>query len=264
MTKCVILAGGLGTRLAEETDLKPKPMVEIGGHPIIWHIMKLYSHYGINEFIICLGYKGYVLKEYFLNYYERLSDITIDLSNNTTEIHKNRSEPWKITLVDTGSSTMTGGRLKRVAKYLDDDDFCFTYGDGLSNVNLPSLIASHKKEGCLATVTAVQPPGRFGVLELNGNRVLAFKEKPKGDNSWINGGFFILSPKVLDYIQDDSTIWENKPMEQLAHNKELNVFFHDGFWQPMDTLREKILLEKLWREGAPWKVWDKIAYSGMV
>ncbi|MCH9634303.1 MAG: Glucose-1-phosphate cytidylyltransferase [Chlamydiae bacterium] len=262
--KCVILAGGLGTRLAEETDTRPKPMVEVGGHPIIWHIMKIYSYYGIHEFVICLGYKGYLIKQYFLNYYERLSDITVNLRENTTTIHNNKSEPWKITLVDTGEETMTGGRLKRIGKYLGEEDFCFTYGDGLANIDLNSLLESHKKEQCLATVTAVQPPGRFGSLDLEGNKVLSFKEKPKGDGYWINGGFFILSPKVLSLIGDDSTIWEKTPMETLAKNKQMNVYFHDGFWQPMDTLRDKLYLENLWGNKAPWKVWDKISIEKKV
>lgn len=256
--KCVILAGGLGSRLAEETDIRPKPMVEIGNYPIIWHIMKIYSYYGINEFIICLGYKGYMIKEYFLKYYERVSDITIDLNQNETHIHKNRSEPWKITLVETGASTMTGGRLKRVAKYLGNEDFCLTYGDGLADVNIQKLIAMHQSEGCLATVTAIRPPLRFGVLNLVDNKVSSFSEKPRDD--WINGGFFVLSPETLSLIEGDLMPWEDKPMQLLAKRGELNVYFHEGFWQPMDTLREKHLLEKLWNEErAPWKLWGNDA-----
>lgn len=256
--KCVILAGGLGTRLAEETEIRPKPMIEIGERPILWHIMKIYSFFGINEFIICLGYKGYQIKEYFLNYYEKLSDITIDLISNNVEIHKNCSEPWKITLVDTGLETMTGGRLKKIAPYVEGEHFCFTYGDGLSNVDIELLIKQHIQSGCLATVTAVQPPARFGALDFLGNKVLSFKEKPKGDNTWINGGFFVLSPGVFDYIDGNSTIWEKEPMERLAMHRQLNIYFHDQFWQPMDTLRDKKMLEELWQKNAaPWKLWAK-------
>ncbi|PCI37847.1 MAG: glucose-1-phosphate cytidylyltransferase [Thiotrichales bacterium] len=255
--KAVILAGGLGTRLSEETHLKPKPMVEIGGMPILWHIMKIYSAHGINEFIICLGYKGYVIKEYFANYYRHMSDVTFDFAHNTTTIHNNYAEPWKVTLVDTGRDTMTGGRLRKVKSYLaPNEDFCFTYGDGLSDVNISKVIALHKQEKKIATVTAVQPPGRFGSIEFDGNTVNSFKEKPKGDGSWINGGFFVLSPKVLDYVKGDASIWEQEPMHNLAQDKKMNVYFHKGFWQPMDTLREKTLLETLWQEQrAPWKVW---------
>lgn len=262
--KCVILAGGLGTRLAEETDLRPKPMVEIGGLPIIWHIMKIYSYYGINDFIICLGYKGFLIKEFFLNYYERQSDITIDLCQNTTSIHQNKSEPWKITLVDTGEKSMTGGRLKRVQKYLGNEDFCFTYGDGVSNININQLVQSHKESNCLATVTAVQPPGRFGSLKFKNNKALSFHEKPKGDGSWISGGFFVLSPKVLSLIEDDYTIWEQNPMEQLAQDEQMNIYFHKEFWQSMDTLRDRLLLEDLWSKKAPWKVWDKIPFYNCI
>lgn len=254
--KAVILAGGLGTRLSEETDKKPKPMVEIGGRPILWHIMKIYSQHGINEFIICLGYKGYVIKEYFTNYFSHLADITVDLSNNQVEVHQQYAEPWKVTLVDTGIESMTGGRLKRVKAYLGDEDFCFTYGDGVADVDLAAVIKLHQQEGRLATVTAVQPPGRFGVIQHAGNKVEQFQEKPKGDGSWINGGYFVLSPKVIDYIQDDKTIWEQGPMQALAKDAQMSVYFHDGFWQPMDTLREKYHLEHLWNSGkAPWKVW---------
>lgn len=258
MQKCVILAGGLGTRLAEETETRPKPMVEIGGKPILWHIMKIYSYYGINDFIICLGYKGNSIKEFFLNYYQRTSDITIDLKNNEMQVHKNKAEPWTITLVDTGEKTMTGGRLKKVEKYIGDEDFCFTYGDGVANVNINSLLASHRKSGRLATVTAVQPPGRFGSIKIEDNLATSFQEKPAGDGSWINGGFFILSPKVLSLINDDLTVWEKGPMEQLANDQQMNVYFHHGFWQPMDTLRDKLLLEERWKNNAPWKIWDKI------
>ncbi len=255
--QCVILAGGFGTRLSEETESKPKPMVEIGGKPIIWHIMKLYSHYGINDFVICLGYKGYVIKEYFLNYYLHLSDITINLTDNSTLIHNSRSEPWKITLVETGLQTMTGGRLKRVRPYLEDTDFCFTYGDGLSDVNINDVIESHSLNKCLVTLTAVQPPGRFGVINHQDNRVIGFHEKPSGDGSWISGGFMVLSPKIFDYIESDSTIWEQEVLPNLASQKQINTYFHNGFWQPMDTLRDKRLLENLWNESAPWKVWDR-------
>lgn len=254
--KAVILAGGLGTRLSEETTLRPKPMVEIGGRPILWHIMKHYSAHGVNEFIICLGYKGYFIKEYFANYFLHKSNVTFDLRNNRMDIHDSHSEPWKVTLVDTGESTMTGGRLKRVSSFLDDD-FCFTYGDGLSDVNIKELINFHKKEKRLATVTAVQPPGRFGALEISGSEVKGFREKPRGDGSWINGGFFVLSPKVIDFIKDDSISWEQEPMMQLAAKGELSSYVHNGFWQPMDTLREKSQLEELWNSGkAPWKIWS--------
>jgi glucose-1-phosphate cytidylyltransferase len=256
--KAVILAGGLGTRISEETDLKPKPMITIGGMPILWHIMKMYSHYGINEFIVCCGYKGYVIKEYFANYFLHMSDVTFDMSENRMTVHNQKAEPWKVTLVDTGDDTMTGGRLKRVAGYLQDDDtFCLTYGDGLSDVNISELIAFHKTQQVKATVTAVLPPGRFGALDVTGNRVNSFREKPQGDGANVNGGFFVLSKKVIDYISGDKTIWERGPIERLAKEGELAAFQHAGFWQPMDTLRDKVHLEELWKTGkAPWKVWQ--------
>jgi len=255
--KAVILAGGLGTRISEETHLKPKPMIEIGGKPILWHIMKLYSAHGINDFIICCGYKGYVIKEYFANYFLHMSDVTFDMSNNTMEVHQKKAEPWKVTLVDTGEHTLTGGRLKRVAEYLkNEESFCFTYGDGLSDVNISELISFHKKHGKLATVTGVQPPGRYGALELNGQEVKGFAEKPKGDGGWINGGFFVLSPKCIDHVDGDQSSWEGAPLMHLAKTGQLMAYEHEGFWQPMDTLREKTLLESLWASGeAPWKVW---------
>lgn len=254
--KAVILAGGLGTRISEETSSRPKPMVEIGGKPVLWHVMKIYSAHGVNEFIVCCGYKGYVIKEYFANYFLHMSDVTFDMSGNSMEVHQKFAEPWRVTLVDTGDETMTGGRLKRVKSYLGEDDFCFTYGDGVSNVDLTRLIQFHKAEGKLATLTAAQPPARFGVLDLDGHRIRSFKEKPQGDGSWINGGFFVLSPKVMNYIEDDATIWEREPMERLAAEGQMNAFLHDGFWQPMDTLRDKNLLEDLWQSGkAPWKTW---------
>ncbi|RKZ38894.1 MAG: glucose-1-phosphate cytidylyltransferase [Gammaproteobacteria bacterium] len=256
--KAVILAGGLGTRLSEETILKPKPMVEIGGKPILWHIMKVYSAYGINDFIICLGYKGYLIKEYFANYFLHTSDVTFDMVNNKMDIHQNYAEPWHVTLVDTGENTMTGGRLKRVQSYLnEDEDFCFTYGDGVGNVNITQLINFHKQQSTLATITATQPAGRYGTLHLNDHKkVTGFKEKPQGDGAWINGGFFVLSPKVLDYIEGDDTIWERQPLESLAQKGQISAFLHDGFWYAMDTLRDKINLEDLWQSGkAPWRVW---------
>ncbi|MBI3432355.1 MAG: glucose-1-phosphate cytidylyltransferase [Hydrogenophilales bacterium] len=254
--KAVILAGGLGTRLSEETGVRPKPMVEVGGKPILWHIMKLYSHYGIDEFIVCLGYKGYMIKEYFANYFLHMSDITFDMSRNQMQVHQNNAEPWRVTLVDTGDVTQTGGRLRRVREYLGDDDFCMTYGDGVGNVEIDKLIAFHRAHGCLASVTATQPPGRFGALDLDGSSVMSFCEKPHGDGGWINGGFFVLSPKVIDYINDDSTLWEREPLERLASERQLQAYFHHGFWQPMDTLRDKQHLESLWQEGkAPWKKW---------
>lgn len=256
LMKAVLLAGGLGTRISEESVLKPKPMIEIGGKPILWHIMKMYAAHGVNEFVICCGYKGYVIKEYFANYFTHTSDITFDLKNNTTEIHQNTAEPWKVTVVDTGEETMTGGRLKRVAKYLGTQDFCFTYGDGVSDVNIRASIEFHKAHGKLSTITAVQPPGRYGALKMNGSKVEAFMEKPKGDGGVINGGFFVLNPKVIEYIKEDETIWEKEPMEKLASDGQMQAFVHDGFWQPMDTLRDKKHLEELWNEGkAPWKVW---------
>ena len=254
--KAVILAGGLGTRLNEETDPKPKPMVEIGGKPILWHIMKIYSAHGVSDFIICLGYKGYAIKEYFANYFLHVSNVTFDLAKNDMVVHQHNAESWKVTLVDTGDSAMTGGRLKNVRSYLDNEDFCFTYGDGLGDIDIGELIKLHKSEGTLATLTAVQPPGRFGAIKTDKNKIIGFQEKPEGDGGWVNGGFFILSPKVIDYIADETTVWEASPMENLAENGELSAYFHHGFWQPMDTLREKKYLEDLWKSGkAPWRTW---------
>jgi len=254
--KAVILAGGLGTRFAEETDVRPKPMIEIGGRPILWHIMKIYSVHGVNEFIVCLGYKGYLIKEYFANYFLHMSDVTFDMACNRMDVHQKNAEPWRVTLVDTGESTMTGGRLKRVAMYLGKEEFCMTYGDGVGSVDIRKLIAFHKAQGKLATVTATQPPGRFGALTLDGHHITAFQEKPLGDHGWINGGFFVLSPKVLDYIREDQTVWEREPMERLARERQLVAYPHEGFWQPMDTLRDKNQLEALWQSGkAPWKIW---------
>ena len=253
--KVVILAGGLGSRLSEETTIRPKPMVELGGKPILWHIMKLYSHHGLNDFIVCLGYKGYVIKEYFANYFLHMSDVTINLQNNDLKVHQNLSEPWSVTLVDTGDSTQTGGRLKRVRQHVDGT-FCLTYGDGLSDVNITSLIAFHREQGRLATLTAVQPQGRFGVIDFEEEAISGFQEKPPGDGSWINGGFFVLEPKVFDLIEDDDTIWERGPLEQLAREAQLSAYKHQGFWQPMDTLRDKTHLESLWAAGkAPWRTW---------
>ena len=254
--KAVILAGGLGTRLSEETILKPKPMVEIGDKPLLWHIMKSYSAYGVHDFVICCGYKGYVIKEYFANYFLHSSDVTFDIQNNEMEVHVRNSEPWRVTLVDTGDKTLTGGRLKRIKQYIkDEESFCFTYGDGVSDVNISELIEFHKSHNKLATLTATQPPGRFGALDLDGNKINSFQEKPQGDGAWVNGGFFVLSPKVIDYIEGDSIMWERKPMENLAKEGQLLAFFHHGFWQPMDTLRDKALLEELWQSGnAPWKI----------
>ena len=258
--KLVILAGGLGTRLSEETAVKPKPMVEIGGNPILWHIIKSYSAHGVNDVLVCLGYKGYVIKEYFANYVLRNSDVTFDMSGDRMLIHRHRAEPWRVTLVDTGEETMTGGRLRRVREFLEKDEpFCFTYGDGVGNVDIRRLIAFHHEHGRLATLTAVRPPGRFGALSLEAgeNRVSHFREKPQGDGTWVNGGFFVLNPKAIDYIEGDSTSWEAQPMERLAADGELVAFRHDGFWQPMDTLRDKRLLDDLWTAGkAPWKVWN--------
>ncbi|KZR90571.1 Glucose-1-phosphate cytidylyltransferase [Synechococcus sp. MIT S9508] len=256
--KAVILAGGLGSRLAEETNLKPKPMIEIGSKPILWHIMKIYSHYGINDFIVCCGYKGYVIKEYFANYFLHMSDVTFDMSKNSMEVHQQSAEPWRVTLVDTGDHTMTGGRLRRVKSYLKgDEDFCFTYGDGLSDINITELIDFHRAHGLQATLTATYPPGRFGALEIHSDkRITAFQEKPKGDGGMINGGFFVLSPKVINLISNDQTLWECEPLEALAESNQLKAFKHSGFWQPMDTLRDKNHLEELWQSGkAPWKVW---------
>ncbi|MFN3868381.1 MAG: glucose-1-phosphate cytidylyltransferase [Hyphomicrobiaceae bacterium] len=255
--KVVILAGGLGTRLSEETHLKPKPMVEIGGRPILWHIMKMYAAHGLNEFIVCCGYKGYVIKEYFANYFLHMSDVTFDMTRNETLIHQNSVEPWRVTLVDTGDTSLTGGRLRRVRGYIENDDaICFTYGDGVSDVDITRLIAFHRQHGKLATVTAVEPPGRYGALVTEGDTVRGFVEKPKGQGGWINGGFFVLSPKVIDYIEGDQSSWEGAPLQQLAEDGELRAFRHHGFWQPMDTLRDKTLLEDLWQSGrAPWKSW---------
>jgi glucose-1-phosphate cytidylyltransferase len=256
--KVVILAGGYGTRLSEETGVKPKPMVEIGDKPIIWHIMKIYSAAGINDFIICLGYKGYVIKEYFATYSLHMSDITFDMRSNKTEIHQNGAEPWRITLVDTGKDTMTGGRIKRIKKYIGNETFCLTYGDGVTDLDIRKLIAFHKEQKTLATLTAVQPPGRFGAFSLARNQsiISTFKEKPQGDGAWINGGFFVLEPAVMEYIKDDMTIWEREPMEFLARDGKLSAYRHKGYWQNMDTLRDKNILENLWESGkAPWKIW---------
>ncbi len=255
--KCAILAGGLGTRLSEETSTRPKPMVEIGGKPILWHIMKIYSAQGVNDFIICLGYKGYVIKEYFANYFLHMSDVTFDMKENKMHVHKADVEPWTITLVETGEETQIGGRIKRILPYVASDEaFCLTYGDGLANIDLAQLFAQHKASGLVATVTGSQPPGRFGSIRHEGERVIGFQEKPMGDGGWINGGFFVLSPKVGNYIEGDKTVWEREPMERLAAEGQLGVYFHSGFWQPMDTLRDKKHLEDLWETGqAPWKVW---------
>jgi glucose-1-phosphate cytidylyltransferase len=254
--KAVILAGGLGTRISEETSTRPKPMIEIGGRPILWHVMKTYSHHGINDFVVCCGYKGYVIKEYFANYFLHMSDVTFDMSKNTMEVHQRNAEPWKVTLVDTGEDTMTGGRIKRIAGYVKDEEaFCLTYGDGVGDVNITELLAFHKAQGVKATLTATMYPGRFGALDFNGSKVKSFVEKPKG--GMINGGFFVLSPKVIDYITDDKTTWEREPLELLAQEGNLAAFLHNGFWRPMDTLRDKLHLEELWQSGqAPWKVWE--------
>jgi glucose-1-phosphate cytidylyltransferase len=253
--KCVILAGGLGSRISEESQVRPKPMVEVGGKPILWHIMKIYSAHGISEFVICLGYKGYIIKEYFANYFLHMSDVTIDLAYNKVEVHQKGAEPWKVTLVDTGDATQTGGRLKRVAQYIDGD-FCFTYGDGVADVDIKALVAYHRSKTVKATLTAVQPPGRFGALVLDDALVTSFQEKPKGDGGWINGGFFVLSPEVLELIEGDATVWEREPLESLAKRRSLAAYFHRGFWQPMDTLRDKNHLEEVWATGrAPWKMW---------
>ena len=248
--KAVILAGGLGTRISEETIVRPKPMIEIGGKPVLWHIMKTYSAHGINDFIICLGYKGYMIKEYFANYCLHMSDVTFDMNNNNMEVHQNKVEPWRVTLVDTGDDTMTGGRL------IQDQDFCFTYGDGISDVHIGNLIRFHQRMKCAATLTAIQPPGRFGALDMDRQKVIGFEEKPRGEGGRINGGFFVLSPGVFDYIEGDTTVWEREPLERLAKEGELSAFLHDGFWHPMDTLRDKNMLESLWQTGnPPWKVW---------
>jgi glucose-1-phosphate cytidylyltransferase len=257
--KVVILAGGLGTRLSEETELKPKPMVEIGGKPILWHIMKIYSHYGFNDFIICCGYKGYMIKEYFANYFLHQADLTVDLANNSMEVHHSKAEPWKITLIDTGINTMTGGRIKRVHKYLDNQSFMLTYGDGVSNVDIKKLLQFHQSEGKLATLTAVQPYGRFGALSIReDNSISSFIEKPSGDGAWINGGFFILEPGIFDYLtEDDATVWEKTPMENLAKDNQLTGYKHHGFWRPMDTLRDRTELENMWNSGnCEWKLWE--------
>ena len=256
--KAVILAGGLGTRISEETETKPKPMIEIGGKPILWHIMKIYSHHGINEFIICCGYKGYVIKEYFTNYYLHQSDITLEMSNNDIKIHQERAEPWKVTLIDTGENTMTGGRIKRIKDYLDgDDDFCLTYGDGVSNINITELIMFHKSHGKIATLSSVFPQARFGSLQIEKNQVKKFIEKPRGDGALINGGFFVINKKAVELIGGDSTIWEQEPLNYLANNGELKAYRHEGFWQPMNTLRDKIYLEEICESRrAPWKVWS--------
>jgi len=254
--KVVILAGGLGSRIGEESVDRPKPLIEIGGKPILWHIMKIYSAYGLNEFIICLGYKGYMIKEYFANYFLHMSDVTFDMKNNSMKVHQNSAEPWQVTLVDTGEKTMTGGRLKRVKDYLHNEDFCLTYGDGVGDINIKELLAFHKKSGRLATVTATQQPGRFGALQMTDNYVYGFQEKPIGDGGLINGGFFVLSPNTIDYIKNDNTSWEREPLERLACETQLTAYKHAGFWQPMDTLRDKYYLDDLWRSNkAPWKVW---------
>ena len=255
--KAVILAGGLGTRLSEETEARPKPMIEIGGNPIIWHIMKIYSSYGVNDFIVCLGYKGYLLKEYFANYHLHQTDVTFDIGQNTMEVHRRRAEPWRVTLVDTGEETMTGGRLKRVAEHVAGEEaFCFTYGDGVADVDIGALTRFHQQHGRLATITAVQPPGRYGALALDGAIVRGFAEKPRGDGGWINGGFFVLSPKCIELIAADDTAWESEPLTRLAGDGQLMAYEHNGFWQPMDTLREKNQLEQLWASNrAPWKMW---------
>lgn len=254
--KAVILAGGMGTRISEESGTKPKPMVEIGGKPILWHIMKIYSAHGVNDFIICVGYKGYMIKEYFANYFLHMSDVTFDIRRNALTVHQRHAEPWTVTLVDTGETTMTGGRLKRVREYVGDESFCFTYGDGVGDIDITGLIAFHNRHGHLATLTATQPPGRYGALELEGDLVRQFEEKPVGDGAWINGGFFVLSPKVFNYIEGDETSWESEPLSRLAREGELHAFLHRGFWHPMDTLRDKNQLERLWESGhAPWKTW---------
>ena len=255
--KAVILAGGLGTRISEESHLKPKPMIEIGGRPILWHIMKIYSHYGINDFVICLGYRGYVIKEYFANYFLHMSDVTFDISENRMEVHQQYAEPWRVTLVDTGQETLTGGRLKRVREYVGNEGFCFTYGDGVADIDIGKLIQFHRSQRSLATLTAIQPPGRYGAVSIDDTRVLSFAEKPEGDGAWINGGFFVLEPGAIDYIQGDQTSWESDALVRLARDGKLSGYKHAGFWQAMDTLRDKNQLEDLWQSGkAPWKVWS--------
>jgi glucose-1-phosphate cytidylyltransferase len=254
--KTVILAGGLGTRISEESHLKPKPMIEIGGKPILWHLMKIYSHYGINDFIICLGYRGYVIKEYFANYFLHMSDVTFDMENNRMEVHERNAEPWRVTLIDTGPDTLTGGRLKRVRDYIGDETFCFTYGDGLADIDISALIDFHRGQGKAATVTAIQPPGRYGALNIQGDAVHNFQEKPAGDGAWINGGFFVLEPSIFEYIEGDLTSWESNPLQRLAAENQLTAYQHNGFWQAMDTLRDKMQLEELWSSrNPPWKVW---------
>jgi glucose-1-phosphate cytidylyltransferase len=254
--KAVILAGGIGSRISEESVIRPKPMIEIGGRPILWHIMKIYSSHGINDFVICLGYKGYLIKEYFANYYLHTSDVTFDLTSNSLQIHQNAAEPWRVTLIDTGESSQTGGRLKRIERYVDGEEFCMTYGDGVADIDLGKLVDCHRREGTLATVTAVRPPGRFGALELEGSRVSEFVEKPHGDGGWINGGFFVLSPGVFRYIDGDDTLWEKEPLKRLAEEGQLSAYFHTGFWQPMDTMRHRQILEDLWAsDSPPWKRW---------
>lgn len=253
--KAVILAGGHGTRISEESHLKPKPMIEIGGKPILWHIMKIYTAHGINDFVICLGYRGYVIKEYFANYFLHSSDVTFDIASNSMEVHQKHAEPWRVTLVDTGLNTMTGGRLKRVRAYLNDEPFCFTYGDGVADIDISKLIAFHRQHGRLATITAIQPPGRYGALNISGVEVRKFEEKPAGDGAWINGGYFVLDPKVIEYIEHDQTIWESTPLQRLAVEGQLLAFLHKGFWQAMDTLRDQTQLEEHWKSGPRWKVW---------
>lgn len=253
--KAVILAGGLGTRISEESHLKPKPMIEIGGKPILWHIMKIYSHYGINDFVICLGYKGYIVKEYFANYFLHMSNVTFDMARNHMEVHEHYAEPWHVTLVDTGQDTLTGGRLMRVREYVGDETFCFTYGDGVTDLDIGATLKFHRAHGKKATITAIQPPGRYGALNLEGNAVSSFQEKPAGDGAWINGGFFVLEPSVFDYIEGDQTSWESQPLQQMAQEGQLMSYQHAGFWQAMDTLRDKTHLEELWNSTPPWKVW---------
>jgi glucose-1-phosphate cytidylyltransferase len=253
--KAVILAGGLGTRISEESHLKPKPMIEIGGKPILWHIMKIYSHHGINDFVICLGYRGYIIKEYFANYFLHMSNVTFDMANNHMEVHEQNAEPWRVTLIDTGQDTLTGGRLKRVRDYVGDDTFCFTYGDGVTDLDIGAALKFHRAHGKKATITAIQPPGRYGALNLEGNAVSSFQEKPAGDGAWINGGFFVLEPSVFDYIKNDQTSWESQPLQQMAEEGELMAYQHSGFWQAMDTLRDKNHLDEIWSNNPPWKVW---------
>ena len=254
--KCVILAGGRGTRIAEETSVRPKPLIEVGGRPIIWHIMKIYAAHGITDFIVCAGYKGYLIKEYFVNYHLHASDVTVDLATNALTIHQTVAEPWRVTVVDTGEETLTGGRLRRVRPYVGEETFCFTYGDGVSNVDVAAVVAQHRREGATATLTAVQPPGRYGAVDVNGALVDRFREKPRGDDAWINGGYFVLEPAVFDLIRGDDTSFEAEPLQALAARGELGAYRHDGFWQPLDTLRDKLTLEELWAQGrAPWKTW---------